>query len=105
MGDTDGAARDAFFPGWAHMLTEIGRERGWPAASRAQFDATCGPGGAFLIGSPDTVAAKLHAAGDTFGGVSRFTLQMSSAVLETAAMQRSIELLGTAVAPRVRGST
>ena len=25
----DAAARDAFFPGWAHMFTEIGRERGW----------------------------------------------------------------------------
>ncbi len=102
VGDTDGAAREAFFPGWAYMLTDIGRERGWPAATRAQFDATCGPRGAFLIGSPDTVVAKLRAAHDLFGGVSRFTLQMSSATLETAAMQRSIELLGTAVAPRVR---
>ncbi len=101
VGDTDEAAREAFFPGWAYMLTEIGRERGWPAATRAQFDATCGPNGAFLIGSPDTVVAKLRAAHATFGGVSRFTLQMSSAMLETAAMQRSIELLGTAVAPRV----
>ena len=41
VGDTDRAARDAFFPGWAHMFTEIGRERGWSRATRAQFDAAC----------------------------------------------------------------
>lgn len=102
VGDTDGAAKEAFFPGWAYMLTDIGRERGWSAATRAQFDATCGPRGAFLIGSPDTVTAKLRAANELFGGVSRFTLQMSSAALETQAMQRSIELLGTVVAPQIR---
>ena len=29
VGETTGAAKDAFFPGWAYMMTEIGRERGW----------------------------------------------------------------------------
>ena len=33
VGDTDRSARDAFFPGWAHMFTEIGRERGWSTSS------------------------------------------------------------------------
>lgn len=102
VGDTDAAARDAFFPGWAHMFTEIGRERGWPRATRAQFDAMCSPQGAFLIGDPQTVAAKIRAADEVLGGISRLTFQMSSAMLETAAMQRSIELLGTAVAPTLR---
>ncbi|WP_203074015.1 Atu2307/SP_0267 family LLM class monooxygenase [Falsiroseomonas ponticola] len=102
VGDSDAAARDAFFPGWAHMFTEIGRERGWPPPTRAQFDAMCGPGGAFLIGDPHTVARKLRAADEALGGIARVTFQMSSAMLETAAMQRSIELLGTAVAPMIR---
>jgi hypothetical protein len=62
----------------------------------------CGPGGAFLIGDPETVARKMLAASDALGGVSRITFQMSSASLETAAMKRSIELLGTEVAPIVR---
>lgn len=102
VGDTDEAARDAFFPGWAHMFTEIGRERGWSRATRAQFDAMCGPDGAFLIGSPATVKAKVIAANEALGGLSRITFQMSSAMLETDAMQRSIELLGTSVAPAVK---
>jgi len=49
VADTDKAAKDACFPGWAQMSTEIGRERGWAPATRAQFEATCGPEGAFLI--------------------------------------------------------
>jgi probable LLM family oxidoreductase len=102
VGETTAAAKDAFFPGWAYMMTTIGRERGWSTPSRQQFDAMCGPGGAFLIGDPETVAGKLLAASDALGGVRRITFQMSSASLETAAMKRSIELLGTEVAPIVR---
>lgn len=105
VADTDQSARDAFFPGWAHMSTEIGRERGWSPATRAQFDAMCGPKGAFLIGNPQTVKDKILDADRALGGISRLTFQMSSAMLETAAMQRSIELLGTGVAPAVRAQT
>lgn len=105
VGDTDRAAKDAFFPGWAHMFTEIGRERGWSSATRAQFEAMCGPEGAFLIGDPKTVAAKVLAASEALGGFDRITFQMSSAMPETEAMQRSIELLGTDVAPLVRTAT
>ncbi|MBB2699383.1 LLM class flavin-dependent oxidoreductase [Rhizobium phaseoli] len=102
VGDTDDAARDAFFPGWQQMMSQAGRERGWLPPSRAQFEAMCGPRGAFLIGSPETVIAKAREASAALGGVSRVTFQMSTAALETEAMRRSIELLGIEVAPSVR---
>lgn len=104
VGETDAIARDTFFPGWSHLTTTIGRERGWSPPSRDQFDATAGPGGAYLIGSPSTVAAKMLQASEALGGVSRITFQMSTASLETQAMTRSIELLGTEVAPVVRAA-
>ncbi|NNU68767.1 LLM class flavin-dependent oxidoreductase [Rhizobium sp. WYCCWR 11152] len=104
VGETDTAARDAFFPGWAHLTSKIGRERGWSPPSRQQFDAMAGPEGAFLVGAPETVAAKMLQASETLGGVSRITFQMSTASLDTAAMKRSIELLGTEVAPIVRAA-
>ncbi len=104
VGETDLAARDAFFPGWAHLTTTIGRERGWSPPSRQQFDAMAGPEGAFLVGDPQTVAAKMLQASETLGGVSRITFQMSTASLDAAAMKRSIELLGSEVAPIVRAS-
>lgn len=105
VGATTAEAKDAFFPGWAHMFSKIGRERGWPPSTRAQFEVMCGPGGAFLVGDPDTVAAKMLAASEVLGGLSRITFQMSSASLEHAAMTRSIDLLGREVAPRVRART
>ena len=104
VGETDQAAGDAFFPGWAHLTATVGRERGWSPPSRAQFDAMAGPEGAFLVGSPQTVAAKMLQADQTLGGLSRMTFQMSTASLETAAMKRSIELLGLEVAPVVRAA-
>ena len=102
VGETTAKAKDAFFPGWAHLTTKVGRERGWSAPSRQQFEAMCGPEGAFLIGDPATVASKMLDASHALGGVGRITFQMSTASLETAAMKRSIELLGTEVAPIVR---
>jgi alkanesulfonate monooxygenase SsuD/methylene tetrahydromethanopterin reductase-like flavin-dependent oxidoreductase (luciferase family) len=62
----------------------------------------CGPGGAFLVGDPETVARKLAEASDDLGGVSRFTFQMSPASTEHQAMLKAIELLGKQVAPVVR---
>ncbi|UWU17051.1 LLM class flavin-dependent oxidoreductase (plasmid) [Rhizobium sullae] len=104
LGETNAAAKDAFFPGWAHLTTKIGRERGWSPPTRQQFEAMAGPQGAFLVGDPKTVAAKMLQASETLGGVSRITFQMSTASLDTAAMKRSIELLGTEVAPIVRAA-
>jgi alkanesulfonate monooxygenase SsuD/methylene tetrahydromethanopterin reductase-like flavin-dependent oxidoreductase (luciferase family) len=104
VADTDGAAREAFFPGWQYMFTKVGAERGWPPATRAQYDQMTGPRGAFLIGSPDTVVAQLRQADHNLGGVDRVTFQMSSAARDQPAMLRSIELLGTAVRPQVRSA-
>jgi probable LLM family oxidoreductase len=105
VGTTNEEAKDAFFPGWQYMFTEIGRERGWAPATRAQFEAMCGPQGAYLIGDPATVAAKMLTASEALGGVSRITFQMSSASLAHEAMKRSIQLLGADVAPIVRHAT
>lgn len=104
VGETNAAARDAFFPGWSHLTATIGRERGWSPPTRQQFDAMAGPEGAFLVGDPATVAAKMLNASEVLGGLSRITFQMSTASLDAAAMQQSIELLGLEVAPVVRAA-
>ncbi|AIC28008.1 MULTISPECIES: LLM class flavin-dependent oxidoreductase [Rhizobium] len=104
VGETNAAAKEAFFPGWAHLTAKIGRERGWSRPTRQQFEAMAGPDGAFLVGDPATVSAKMLRASEELGGISRITFQMSTASLEPAAMKRSIELLGTEVAPVVRAS-
>src|SRR5882724_9878974 len=95
-------AADDFFPGYARAFTDIGKERGWPAVTRAGFDAQRGPQGALLIGSPDEVAEKIVRHSEALGGVSRFTFQMNAASLSHAKLMRAIEVLGTQVAPAVR---
>jgi len=83
----------------------VGRERGWPPTTRAQFDQLVSPSGAFLVGDPEGVSAKIRKAKDDLGGIDRLTFQMSSAAREQKAMIRSIELLGREVLPRVGGVT
>ncbi len=101
LGDTTQEAADDFYPGYAHTFTEIGKERGWPPATRAQFDALRGPTGALLIGDSEAVAQKILYVNDVLGGLSRITFQMGVSALLHEKMLRSIELLGTRVAPIV----
>ena len=102
VGETSQQAADAFYPGWAQMFTKIGRERGFGAPGRAQYDAMCEPDGAFLIGDPATVAAKALRIHDDLGGIARLSLQMTNVRLAHNDLLRGIELLGTDVAPVVR---
>jgi NAD(P)-dependent dehydrogenase (short-subunit alcohol dehydrogenase family) len=86
----------------AAAVKEIGKERGWPPATRAQFDALRGPTGALLIGDAKTIAEKILYVNEVLGGLSRITFQMGVSALPHQKMLRSIELLGTGVAPIVR---
>jgi probable LLM family oxidoreductase len=102
LADTTQQAADDFYPGYAHTFTEIGKERGWPPTTRAQFDAVRGPTGALLIGDAETVAEKILYDNKVLGGISRITFQMGVSTLPHHKMLRAIEILGTRVAPIVR---
>jgi probable LLM family oxidoreductase len=102
VAETVQQAADDFYPGYARMFTEIGKERGWPPTRRAQFDALLGPTGALVIGDPKAVAEKILYYNDVLGGISRLNVQMSPGTLPHAKALRAIELLGQSVAPIVR---
>ncbi|MSO94191.1 MAG: LLM class flavin-dependent oxidoreductase [Thermoleophilia bacterium] len=102
VGETTQQAADDFYPGWARLFDTIGRERGFAPPTRAQYDAMCGPDGAFLIGDPRTVATKILRIDDDLGGIARISLQMTNVRLAHENLLRGIELLGTGVAPLVR---
>jgi probable LLM family oxidoreductase len=104
VGDTSQQAMDDFYPGWAQMFTKVGRERGFAPPVRAQYDAMCGPDGAYLIGDPKTVATKILRINDDLGGVERVSLQMTNVRLAHENLLHGIELLGTEVAPLVRSA-
>jgi alkanesulfonate monooxygenase SsuD/methylene tetrahydromethanopterin reductase-like flavin-dependent oxidoreductase (luciferase family) len=83
------------------MMSRIGRERGWPPMSRAQFDQLRSPVGAVLAGSPEEVAAKVLYEHELFQH-DRFLAQINVGGLPHEYAMRAIELLGTEVAPVVR---
>lgn len=100
LGEDVAQATNAFYPGWEEMFSTIGRERGGMPPTRRQFDATRGPDGAYVIGDPDQVAAKLATISEQLGGVDRINLQMTNPRLRHTDLLRSIELLGDVV-PKV----
>src|ERR1051326_7147124 len=52
-------ARDEFYPPYSDVMNRIGKERGWPAGTREQFEASTEPEGALLVGSPQQVIDKI----------------------------------------------
>ena len=98
---TSQEAGDVFYGPQAEVMDRIGRERGWPPTSRAQFEAARGPHGALFVGSPAEVADKMLAARELFG-IDRLLIQMAIGVLDHRRLMQAIELLGTRVLPELR---
>ena len=102
VAQTDQQAADDFFPGYARAFTQIGKERGWPAVTRAHFEAQRVPTGALIVGDPDSAVKKIRHFSESLGGISRLSFQMSVAGLPHEKMLRSIELIGNQVAAALR---
>src|SRR6266852_4049556 len=102
VAETTQRAIEDFYPGYAKTVTRIGKERGWPPVTRAQFDAVRGKHGALLVGEPEEVAEKILLHSEALGGISRITFQMDVAESCQTKLLRAIELLGTKVAPTLR---
>lgn len=103
VADDSQAAADDFFPPYAYVMSQIGRERGWPPTTRAQFDAMRGPRGSLLVGSPAEVVDKILLEHSYFKH-DRFLMQSGLGNLPHDKMMKTIELFGTRVAPEVRKS-
>jgi alkanesulfonate monooxygenase SsuD/methylene tetrahydromethanopterin reductase-like flavin-dependent oxidoreductase (luciferase family) len=101
VADTDEQARDDVRPHYLAMMSRIGRERGWQPMSADHFDREAGPDGALVVGSPETVAQKIVKTVRTLG-LARFDLKYSNGTLPHDRQMKSIELIGTKVAPLVR---
>ncbi|HJR88345.1 MAG TPA: LLM class flavin-dependent oxidoreductase [Acidimicrobiia bacterium] len=97
---TDQAAEE-FYPPYAGVMTQLGRERGWSPMTRIQFEGMRGPAGSLVIGDPETVAEKIVRWAKVLGIV-RFMLHISVGTMPHDLVLNSIELFGKEVAPRVR---
>ena len=95
-------ASDDFFPGYARAVASVAKERGWPAVTRADFDAQRTPEGALLVGNAEEVVEKIVRYSEALGGISRLSFQMNAASLPHAKLMRAIEAIGTRVVPALR---
>jgi probable LLM family oxidoreductase len=101
IADVSRQAADDAFPPYLDVMGRIGRERGWPPPTRSRFDAERSPRGALLVGDPHEVVDKILFEYELFHH-QRFLMQMSVGTMPHEQIMRSIELLGTVVAPAVR---
>lgn len=101
IADDSRQAADDYFPTFALMMNKIGRERGWPGITRAQFEASRTLRGADFVGSPQEIVEKILFQHELFGH-QRLLLQLGVGTIAHDKMLRAIELLGTQVAPVVR---
>src|SRR5213594_1616456 len=95
-------ATDDFFPGYARAVASVAKERGWPAVTRAGFEAQRTPEGALLVGNAEEVIEKIVRHSEALGGISRLTFQINAASLPHAKLMQAIEAIGTRVVPAVR---
>ena len=101
IAETSQAAADTYFPPYADMFGRIGRERGWPPVTRAQYEAGRSQRGALLVGDPNEVAEKILFEHSLFSN-DRFLMQIDMGSLPHAQTLKAIELFATKVAPQVR---
>ncbi|NMH91044.1 LLM class flavin-dependent oxidoreductase [Pseudonocardia bannensis] len=98
---TSQAAADDFFPHYAGYFNAIFGERGMPPLTRERFDAAVTDHGLPVVGSPAQVVEAILGHHELFGHT-RYLMQTSIGSVPHRLVMRSIELLGTEVAPAVR---
>ena len=100
VAETDHEALDLLYPHYRAMRDRIGRERGWPPLTRAEYEQEAATG-ALFVGSPETVARRIAETVRTLG-VQRFDLKYANGAMPHKLLVRAVELYGSEVIPRVR---
>jgi probable LLM family oxidoreductase len=101
IADTSKQAADEFYPSYALVMTQIGRERGWPPMNREHYDMMREPIGSLAVGSPQEVIDKILYEHELFK-LDRYLAHMPVGSMPHKQTMRAIELFGTVVAPAVR---
>ncbi|MEV7992146.1 LLM class flavin-dependent oxidoreductase [Streptomyces sp. NPDC086077] len=100
VADTDEEAIETWWRYWQPVVAALAEERGFYRPTRERYLAEVGKG-ALFVGSPETVARKIATMARDLR-LSRFDLKYDVMNLPREARARTIELLGSEVAPRVR---
>jgi len=93
-------AKDRFYPGWRRVYEQFGASRGWGAPNKADFETMATHPGAYYVGDPDSVAARIVDLHKHMGHVRHF-LQADIGALPHDQFLEHLTLLATEVKPRV----
>jgi len=94
------AARETWWPHFHRFMSTVGEQRGFQPPSRRAYDASTGPNGALLVGSPEEIAERIVRMHARWGHVRQF-IHMDWGALPQADHLRAVELFGTQVKPLV----
>lgn len=101
VSDSSQQAIKEFYPGYADVMTRLGRERGWAPMTMEHFELMRSKKGSLLVGSPQEVIDKILYEHELFGHT-RYMAQMGVGSVDHKQMMHAIELYGNVVAPAVR---
>ena len=92
---------DEYYPLYAAQMNRIGKQRGWPAYQKQQFDMGRKPGGHLLVGDANEAVDKILQMHELFE-LTRFSAHMDVGGPSHDTMMKSIEIFGNKIAPAVR---
>jgi probable LLM family oxidoreductase len=101
FGEDSKQTADEYYPVYSAQMDRIGRSRGWPPYQKQQFDFGRSKDGALIIGDANEAIDKILQMQEMFG-LTRFSAHMDVGGPSHASLMRSIEILGTKIAPKVR---
>lgn len=101
IADTDEQAVEEAWPIIGPYFGQIAAERGGQPMTKAGFMAQVSREGAYLIGSPETVAKKITRAVKGLG-LERFDFKYANGAVSHEKLMNNIELYGTKVIPMVK---
>lgn len=101
FGDDSKRVADQYFPQYAAQMNRIGKQRGWSAYTRDQFDFGIGKDGALVIGEPNEAIDKILQLHETLG-FTRFAAHMDVGGPSHKDLMKSIEIFGSIIAPAIR---
>jgi len=90
-----------YFPMYAAQMDRVGRDRGWASYQRNTYDMGRGKNGALIIGDANEAVDKILYLQEMLG-LTRFTVHMDVGGPPHLSLMKSIEILGTKIAPQVR---
>ena len=103
VGHDEAKATEDFFPYYASAMNKNRRGRELEEFTLSEFDYDARPENSLVFGTPSQVIDKILYQHALFGH-HRFLMQMSAGNVPHNSIMKSIELLGTVVAPAVRAA-